>query len=68
MTQQPFSVLMAATLAAAGCTFDDVIDVIEAETTEENNVIPPGILAEHRERAQAVMAAGKPVNTAATRR
>lgn len=25
-------------------------------------MIPPGILAEHRERAQAVMAAGKPVN------
>lgn len=25
-------------------------------------MIPPGILAEHRERAQAVMAAGKPLN------
>jgi uncharacterized membrane protein YkvA (DUF1232 family) len=25
-------------------------------------MIPPGILTEHRERAQAVMAAGKPVN------
>ena len=25
-------------------------------------MIPPGIIAEHRERAQAVMAAGKPVN------
>jgi hypothetical protein len=25
-------------------------------------MIPPSILAEHRERAQAVMAAGKPLN------